>query len=164
MSWTVNYHGWFCHYLNIWSDIKTFYRRSVVPNDVPNKFLVTWNGRCDSSNIFPMCHFNVLALCLSRIKTGIFLLVKLYLIGHIFYPWCLMNKMTFCLDSQNERRMITFYLPKIIVVGSLWGAALILATWLRWSELEDPTYNYVLDTSNYYVSKTEWRRLFNECW
>lgn len=34
----------------------------------------------------------------------------------------------------------------------LWGAALTLATWLRCTELEDPTYNYVLDTSNYYVS------------
>ncbi|XP_058800574.1 transmembrane protein 181 isoform X2 [Phymastichus coffea] len=54
---------------------------------------------------------------------------------------------------QNERRMLTFYLPKLLVVGSLWGAALTLATWLRCSELEDPTYNYVLDTSNYYGFK-----------
>ncbi|CAB0033201.1 unnamed protein product [Trichogramma brassicae] len=54
---------------------------------------------------------------------------------------------------QNERRLLTFYLPKILVVGSLWGASLVLATWLRWTELEDPTFNYVLDTSNYYGFK-----------
>ncbi|XP_012283820.1 transmembrane protein 181 [Orussus abietinus] len=54
---------------------------------------------------------------------------------------------------QNERRLVTFYLPKLLVVGMLWGAALTLATWLRCTELEDPTYNYVLDTSNYYGFK-----------
>ncbi|XP_011499430.1 PREDICTED: transmembrane protein 181 [Ceratosolen solmsi marchali] len=54
---------------------------------------------------------------------------------------------------QNERRILTFYLPKIIIVGTLWGAALTLATWLRCTELEDPTYNYVLDTSSYYGFK-----------
>ncbi|XP_076297596.1 transmembrane protein 181-like isoform X2 [Lasioglossum baleicum] len=54
---------------------------------------------------------------------------------------------------QNERRLITFYLPKVLVVGLLWFSALILATWLRCTELEDPTYNYVLDTSNYFGFK-----------
>ncbi|XP_014213991.1 transmembrane protein 181 [Copidosoma floridanum] len=54
---------------------------------------------------------------------------------------------------QNKWKMITFYLPKLLVVGSLWGATLLLATWLRWSEMEDPTYNYVVDTSNYYGFK-----------
>ncbi|XP_034939460.1 transmembrane protein 181 [Chelonus insularis] len=54
---------------------------------------------------------------------------------------------------QNERKLSTFYLPKIVIVGCLWGAALTLATWLRCTELEDPTYNYVLDTSNYYGFK-----------
>ncbi|XP_076173584.1 transmembrane protein 181 [Ptiloglossa arizonensis] len=54
---------------------------------------------------------------------------------------------------QNERRLITFYLPKVLVVGMLWCSALILATWLRCTELEDPTYNYVLDTSNYFGFK-----------
>ncbi|XP_015116993.1 transmembrane protein 181 [Diachasma alloeum] len=54
---------------------------------------------------------------------------------------------------QNERKLATFYLPKFLVIGCLWVAALILATWLRCTELEDPTYNYVLDTSNYYGLK-----------
>ncbi|XP_043462563.1 transmembrane protein 181 [Leptopilina heterotoma] len=54
---------------------------------------------------------------------------------------------------QNERRIATFYLPKLLIVGLLWGAGLTLATWLRCTELEDPTYNYILDTSNYYGFK-----------
>ncbi|XP_076239496.1 transmembrane protein 181 isoform X1 [Calliopsis andreniformis] len=54
---------------------------------------------------------------------------------------------------QNERRLVTFYLPKVLVVGLLWCSALVLATWLRCTELEDPTYNYVLDTSNYFGFK-----------
>lgn len=48
--------------------------------------------------------------------------------------------------------MLTFYLPKLVIVGCLWGSALVFATWLRWTELEDPTYNYIVDTSSYYVS------------
>ncbi|KAF7393944.1 hypothetical protein HZH68_010763 [Vespula germanica] len=36
---------------------------------------------------------------------------------------------------QNERRLITFYLPKMLVVGLLWAAALTLATWLRYLRL-----------------------------
>ncbi|XP_076239497.1 transmembrane protein 181 isoform X2 [Calliopsis andreniformis] len=54
---------------------------------------------------------------------------------------------------MNERRLVTFYLPKVLVVGLLWCSALVLATWLRCTELEDPTYNYVLDTSNYFGFK-----------
>lgn len=54
---------------------------------------------------------------------------------------------------QNERHLITFYLPKVLIVGLLWCSAFILATWLRCTELEDPTYNYVLDTSNYFGFK-----------
>ncbi|XP_008552936.1 transmembrane protein 181 isoform X1 [Microplitis demolitor] len=54
---------------------------------------------------------------------------------------------------QNDRRLLTFYLPKLLVIGSLWCSSLTLATWLRWTELEDPTYDYALDTSNYYGFK-----------
>ncbi|KAF7987180.1 hypothetical protein HCN44_004040 [Aphidius gifuensis] len=54
---------------------------------------------------------------------------------------------------QNERKFSRFYLLKFVIIGCLWGAALTLATWLRCTELEDPTYNYVLDTSNYYGFK-----------
>lgn len=34
----------------------------------------------------------------------------------------------------------------------LWFPAIILSTWQRINELEDPTFNHIVDTSNFYVS------------
>lgn len=50
---------------------------------------------------------------------------------------------------QNERPLLTFYFPKLLVVGLLWLAATTLASWHKYNELRDPTYNYTLDTGNY---------------
>ncbi|KAK7868529.1 hypothetical protein R5R35_004812 [Gryllus longicercus] len=54
---------------------------------------------------------------------------------------------------QNERRILTFYLPKLIIVGSLWLAAVIMASLQKYNEFRDPTYSYKLDTSNFYGFK-----------
>ncbi|RZF38143.1 hypothetical protein LSTR_LSTR005504 [Laodelphax striatellus] len=54
---------------------------------------------------------------------------------------------------QNERRILTFYLPKLLLVGPLWVCAVVMATWQKLNELEDPTYSYKLDTSNFYSFK-----------
>nr|CAD7443743.1 unnamed protein product [Timema bartmani] len=54
---------------------------------------------------------------------------------------------------QNERRLLTFYLPKLLLVGMLWVSAVILATWQKINELQDPTYDYKLDTANFYGFK-----------
>ncbi|CAG9836454.1 unnamed protein product [Diabrotica balteata] len=54
---------------------------------------------------------------------------------------------------QNERHFLTFYLPKVFIVAMLWFPAIILSTWDRINELEDPTYNHVVDTSNFYIVK-----------
>lgn len=48
--------------------------------------------------------------------------------------------------------MLVFYLPKIIVVGVLWISAIILSTWQKYNELQDPTYNHNIDASSFYVS------------
>lgn len=53
---------------------------------------------------------------------------------------------------QNERHFLTFYMPKLFVVAMLWFPAVILSTWQRVNELQDPTYNHTVDTSNFYVS------------
>jgi hypothetical protein len=58
------------------------------------------------------------------------------------------------LCSQNERRVLTFYLPKFLIVGMLWISALTMATWQKFSELQDPTYSYKLDTRNFGVSNS----------
>lgn len=50
---------------------------------------------------------------------------------------------------QNERRFAIFYLPKLLVVGMLWTAAFVLASWQRYNELRDPTYNYKVDTHGF---------------
>ncbi|KAL3279139.1 hypothetical protein HHI36_016653 [Cryptolaemus montrouzieri] len=52
---------------------------------------------------------------------------------------------------QNERKFLTFYLPKVFLIAMLWFPAIILSTWEKVNELEDPTYNHEVDTSNYYV-------------
>lgn len=53
---------------------------------------------------------------------------------------------------QNERRFVSFYLVKIIVVLPIWLCAIVLATWEKCNELRDPTYSHFVDTKNYNVS------------
>lgn len=50
---------------------------------------------------------------------------------------------------QNERKLLTFYVPKLFIVGMLWLSAIVLATWQRYNELQDPTYNHTIDTTHY---------------
>lgn len=47
--------------------------------------------------------------------------------------------------------MLTFYLPKVILVGSLWLSAIILASWQKLNTAKDPTFSYILDTDNFNV-------------
>ncbi|XP_014670266.1 PREDICTED: transmembrane protein 181-like [Priapulus caudatus] len=50
---------------------------------------------------------------------------------------------------QTKRSFLAFYAPKLIVVGMLWLSAFTLASWQKFNELRDPTYNYELDISNF---------------
>ncbi|XP_069788269.1 transmembrane protein 181 isoform X4 [Narcine bancroftii] len=50
---------------------------------------------------------------------------------------------------QGERKFLTFYLPKLFIVGLLWLAAVTLGIWQTVNELHDPTYQYRVDTSNF---------------
>ncbi|KAK0059121.1 transmembrane protein 181 [Biomphalaria pfeifferi] len=50
---------------------------------------------------------------------------------------------------QTDRHFIRFYLPKLIIVGLIWLCAVILASWQEYNELQDPTYYYRLDTTNF---------------
>lgn len=52
---------------------------------------------------------------------------------------------------QNERKFLTFYLPKLIVILPMWLCAIVLATWEKYNELRDPTYSHFVDTGNYNV-------------
>ncbi|XP_005098892.1 transmembrane protein 181 isoform X2 [Aplysia californica] len=50
---------------------------------------------------------------------------------------------------QTDRRFVKFYLPKIIIVGLIWLCAVTLASWQEYNELQDPTFYYRLDTTNF---------------
>ncbi|XP_061562978.1 transmembrane protein 181 isoform X1 [Cololabis saira] len=46
---------------------------------------------------------------------------------------------------QGERKFLTFYLPKLIIVGLLWLSAVTLGIWQTVNELQDPTFLYKMD-------------------
>ncbi|XP_023146335.1 transmembrane protein 181 isoform X2 [Amphiprion ocellaris] len=50
---------------------------------------------------------------------------------------------------QGERKFLTFYLPKLIIVGLLWLSAVTLGIWQTVNELQDPTYLYKMDIANF---------------
>uniref|UniRef100_A0A8C6V484 Transmembrane protein 181 n=1 Tax=Naja naja TaxID=35670 RepID=A0A8C6V484_NAJNA len=50
---------------------------------------------------------------------------------------------------QGERKCMTFYFPKFLIVGLLWLASVTLGIWQTVNELHDPTYQYEIDTSNF---------------
>uniref|UniRef100_A0A3B4V8N1 Transmembrane protein 181 n=1 Tax=Seriola dumerili TaxID=41447 RepID=A0A3B4V8N1_SERDU len=50
---------------------------------------------------------------------------------------------------QGERKCLTFYLPKMIIVGLLWLSAVTLGIWQTVNELQDPTYQYKVDIVNF---------------
>lgn len=52
---------------------------------------------------------------------------------------------------QNERKLLTFYLPKILIVAPIWTSAVILATWEKVNAMKDPTYDHKFDTQNFEV-------------
>nr|CAG4649198.1 EOG090X03I5 [Scapholeberis mucronata]SVE93522.1 EOG090X03I5 [Scapholeberis mucronata] len=54
---------------------------------------------------------------------------------------------------QNDRRFIIFYLPKLILVGSIWLSMVIVAVWQEIAEVNDPTFSYKLDTDHFYSFK-----------
>eukprot|EP00058_Branchiostoma_floridae_P005118 XP_002590606.1 hypothetical protein BRAFLDRAFT_83753 [Branchiostoma floridae] len=56
---------------------------------------------------------------------------------------------------QYERRFMTFYVPKVMIVGLLWISAVTLASWQEYNELQDPTYQYKVDTVNFTILPAE---------
>ncbi|KAK6626786.1 hypothetical protein RUM44_009263 [Polyplax serrata] len=54
---------------------------------------------------------------------------------------------------QNERRLLTFYVPKLLLVVSLWLSSLIFAVNQKYSEWADPTYSYQIHTEQFYNYK-----------
>lgn len=53
---------------------------------------------------------------------------------------------------QNERKPISFYLPKVILVGPFWLCGVIMAKYRRMNEFDDPGFSYEIDSNAYSVS------------
>ncbi|XP_052089158.1 transmembrane protein 181-like [Mytilus californianus] len=50
---------------------------------------------------------------------------------------------------QTDRRFVKFYIPKLLIVGLIWISAVTLSSWQEYNEIQDPTYYYRLDTTNF---------------
>ncbi|KAF7254399.1 hypothetical protein EYD10_00418 [Varanus komodoensis] len=50
---------------------------------------------------------------------------------------------------KGERKCLTFYFPKLLIVGLLWLASVTLGIWQTVNELHDPTYQYGIDATNF---------------
>ena len=60
-------------------------------------------------------------------------------------------KYYFLFRFKTKRKFATFYLPKLVIVGLMWLAAVALSTWQVYRELADPTYSFRQDTNNFLV-------------
>ena len=50
---------------------------------------------------------------------------------------------------QTERRFYRFYLPKLVLVGSMWVSALTTVVLELTNELRDPSFSYQLNGAHY---------------
>ncbi|XP_028036128.1 transmembrane protein 181 [Bombyx mandarina] len=54
---------------------------------------------------------------------------------------------------QNDRGFVSFYLFKLVVVGSVWAPAMVVTVWQKYYAYYDPTFNYMM-SPNYPIVKT----------
>nr|XP_018667761.1 transmembrane protein 181-like isoform X2 [Ciona intestinalis] len=52
-------------------------------------------------------------------------------------------------STSEKRPFLTFYLPKVLLCGLVWLAAVTLGSWQQYNELLDPTYQYRIDMKNF---------------
>lgn len=52
---------------------------------------------------------------------------------------------------QNDRNFMTFYVPKFLVVFTVWLMSLVLLLWQQIRSMADPTYNLTLDETYYFI-------------
>lgn len=55
---------------------------------------------------------------------------------------------------QSDRNFLTFYVPKFLIVLTVWLMSLVLLLWQQIRSMSDPTYNLILDESYYFVFRT----------
>lgn len=82
-----------------------------------------------------------------------------HLLDAIFQSTYLALLMVFWLSfyhgvRQSDRNFLTFYVPKFLIVFTVWLMSLVLLLWQQIRSMSDPTYNLTLDESYYFVFRT----------
>ncbi|CAF0711290.1 unnamed protein product [Brachionus calyciflorus] len=55
---------------------------------------------------------------------------------------------------HSDRNFMTFYVPKFVIVFSLWLLSLFLLLWQQLRSLNDPSYNLAIDENYYFVFRS----------
>ena len=78
-----------------------------------------------------------------------------FMFGLLLFWLCIFHGL-----RQTERGLYRFYLPKFLMVGTLWFSALTMAVLQASNELRDPSFSYQINTAHYqsfqvifYISK-----------
>ncbi|KTF81973.1 hypothetical protein cypCar_00045613 [Cyprinus carpio] len=106
--------------------------------------LVSGNTRRFLPGSVPVCAAALLAVCVSRHPRAGTPCEGPSLVH--YSPVCSAH---LCCPLQGDRRFLTFYLPKLLIVGLLWLSAVTLGIWQTVNELQDPTYQYKVDIQNF---------------
>lgn len=100
--------------------------RSVFPAVVPGEQLVPGGVGHFLPGLVPVCLAALLALCLSWHQgSGDYICPYIALLLYLIMD--LTSRFT-CFP-QGERKCLTFYLPKLIIVGLLWLSSVTLGIW-----------------------------------
>ena len=94
----------------------------------------------------------LLAFIFEHPSYNVFIFIQIIMFSK---PFCCYNQISyssFFPVPQTDRKFWKFYSPKLLVVGLIWISAVTLVSWQKYNELQDPTYYYRLDTSNFMVS------------
>jgi len=54
---------------------------------------------------------------------------------------------------QNNRKFVSFYLPKLILVAAIWITGCTILSWQEYNEIQDPSYQYKVDSGHFLALK-----------
>lgn len=108
--------------------VSFFLLRSIFPTVIPGEQLVSGDLGCFLPGSVLVCPAALLALCLSWHQgSGGSTTKPILKCFALIFSVCFL--MRFVLFPQGERKCLTFYLPKLIIVGLLWLSAVTLGIW-----------------------------------
>ena len=76
-----------------------------------------------------------------------------FMFGLLLFWLCIFHGL-----RQTERGLYRFYLPKFLMVGTLWFSALTMAVLQASNELRDPSFSYQINTAHYQSFQVKFSR------